>query len=175
MFCRNISRWGYMDKNNIRGRGVNKDNFDRGQTTLDLPLAKLRGEVEIPPVDRYEAAFLLSAVGDALGWPTEFLRQENAQRFLPSTPLSDFIKWRKLVGGRWWGYFDEIEPGQYSDDTQLNLAVARSIDDLGNLNPAIFAYYELPLWLHYQRGGGRSVKAAARSLIESKADWFNNF
>jgi ADP-ribosylglycohydrolase len=129
----------------------------------------------LPSKDQFEAAFLFSAIGDALGWPTEFLTESEAHRVLPATPLRDFIKWKKTVGGLWWGYSDEIEPGQYSDDTQLNLAVSRCISDDGAFSPTLFAYYELPLWLHYQRGGGRSVKAAARALIEGRNDWFHNF
>jgi ADP-ribosylglycohydrolase len=90
-------------------------------------------------------------------------------------PVKNFIRWRKLVGGRYWGYIDEIAPGEYSDDTQLMLAVARSISDAGKFQPDRFAYEELPLWLHYERGGGRSIKAAARSLIGKKVTWLNNF
>jgi ADP-ribosylglycohydrolase len=55
------------------------------------------------------------------------------------------------------------------------LAVARSISPAGDFEPETFAYGELPLWLHYERGGGKSVKAAARSLIRKKNDWLHNF
>jgi ADP-ribosylglycohydrolase len=116
---------------------------------------------------------VLSAVGDALGWATEFLKPGKKAPF--AFPLRDFARWEKFVGGRWWGYKDEIAPGDYSDDTQLTLAVARCIASTGHFQPERFAYSELPLWLHYERGGGRSVKAAARSLIQRKTDWLHNF
>jgi ADP-ribosylglycohydrolase len=125
--------------------------------------------------DRYEGALLLSAIGDALGWPTEFVDPRKTTRLPFELPIKGFVGWKKLVGGKWWGYFDEIKPGDYSDDTQLTLAVARCISDSGAFEPDRFAYCELPLWLHYQRGGGRSVKAAARALIRGKAEWHKNF
>ena len=118
---------------------------------------------------------VLSAVGDALGWPTEFLREKPARKPPFSLPVRDFVGWQKLVGGRWWGYRDAIGPGEYSDDTQLTLAVARSISSSGEFNAPLFAYGELPLWLHYERGGGRSIKTAARSFTRKKVNWSHNF
>jgi ADP-ribosylglycohydrolase len=116
-----------------------------------------------------------SAVGDAMGWPTEFLRP-NAHRIGDTElPLRHFVSWQKLVGGRWWGYPETIDPGAYSDDTQLTLAVARCINDYGAFDPEHFAFSELPLWLHYERGGGRSIKTAAHALIRKRADWRRNF
>jgi ADP-ribosylglycohydrolase len=89
--------------------------------------------------------------------------------------LSDFVEWEKMVGGRFWGYRDRISEGSYSDDTQLSLSVARCIDEYGDFDADKFAYLELPLWLLYERGGGRSVKAAARSIIRIQQDWRLNF
>jgi ADP-ribosylglycohydrolase len=126
-------------------------------------------------VDRFEGAVLFSAVGDALGWPTEFLKPDGRRNHPYDLPIRDFVQWRKVVGGKWWGYEDEIAPGQYSDDTQLMLAVARCISETGEFQPELFAYEEFPLWLHYQCGGGSSVKTAARKLIGKKASWLKNF
>lgn len=129
----------------------------------------------LPDVDRFRGAFLLSATGDALGWPTEFLKPDSTQRVPFKLPVENFVKWNKFVGGRWWGYQDEIEPGAYSDDTQLALAVARCLSETGEFEPERFAYAELPLWLHYERGGGRSIKSAARALVGKRAHWLQNF
>lgn len=128
-----------------------------------------------PELDKFRAAVVFSAIGDALGWPTEFLREEPKRKPPFDFPLNKFVHWKKHVGGRWWGYLDEIKPGEYSDDTQLNLAVARCISSNGNFEPKRFAYTELPLWLHYERGGGKSIKTAARTLIRRKTDWIHNF
>ena len=126
-------------------------------------------------LDRFQGAVLLSTIGDALGWPTEFL-DPNGNRKPPfEVPVRDFVPWRKLVGGRWWGYEEKIAPGEYSDDTQLALAIARCITETGVFEPERFAYEELPLWLQYERGGGKSVKTAARKLIGKNASWLHNF
>ncbi|MBI3949355.1 MAG: ADP-ribosylglycohydrolase family protein [Acidobacteria bacterium] len=129
----------------------------------------------VPGVEKYEGALLLSAIGDALGWPTEFLTPDVKRNPPFQLPVRSFVSWKKRVGGKWWGYIELIEPGQYSDDTQLTLAVARSVSEKCRFEPERFAYEGLPLWLHYERGGGRSIKAAARSLIRRKGDWLHNF
>lgn len=129
----------------------------------------------IPPVEKFQGALLLSAIGDALGWPTEFLKTPNGHRLPFELPVRSFVGWHKLVGGKWWGYDQYIEPGTYSDDTQLALAIARSITDEGEFDTERFAYEELPLWLQYEQGGGRSVKTAAHKLIGKNANWLNNF
>lgn len=118
---------------------------------------------------KFQLALLLSAVGDSLGWPQEFAWKK------PEKPLETYIKWKKLVEGKYWGYTDVIHPGDYSDDTQLTLSVARSINSSGEFIPEYFAYLELPLWLTYERGGGRSIKAAAWNILKKKSQWFTNF
>lgn len=128
-----------------------------------------------PSLDRFQGAMLCSAVGDALGWPTEFLRPNGNNNPPFELPVHDFVQWKKLVGGKWWGYEQKIAPGEYSDDTQLALAVARCITEKGRFEPERFAYEELPLWLQYERGGGKSVKTAARKLIGKNVDWLHNF
>lgn len=124
-------------------------------------------EKELRP--KFQLALLLSAAGDSLGWPLEFAWEK------PENALETYIEWRKVVGGKWWGYEDVINPGDYSDDTQLTLSVARSIDTSGRFTPEYFAYLELPLWLNYERGGGRSIKTAARNILKKKSQWFTNF
>jgi ADP-ribosylglycohydrolase len=146
-----------------------------GQRSLFDPPPPSPGPVSVPPADRFQAAMVCSAIGDALGWPTEFLCEEGGRKPPFALPLRDFVKWEKFVGGRWWGYRDDIGPGEYSDDTQLALAVARSITSSGNFHPERFSYSEFPLWLHYERGGGRSIKTAARALIRRNGDWLHNF
>ncbi len=119
---------------------------------------------------KFKASMILSAIGDALGWPFEFAKRK------PKEEIKSFIKWKKNFGGKWWGYEDEVGAGEYSDDTQLMLAVARSvIRGKGRFEPEYFAYYELPFWLKYGRGGGESIKSAARNLEKVKVYWYKNF
>ena len=127
-------------------------------------------------LDRFRGALAFSAVGDALGWPTEFVRYpKQAETRFGRKCLENYVRWEKMVGGRFWGYKEIIGEGEYSDDTQLSLAVYRCIDETGDFSPDRFAYFELPLWLHYQRGGGRSIKGSAKRLNQSSRRWENNF
>lgn len=109
--------------------------------------------------DKFKGALVFSAIGDALGWSQEFKRQAKEE-------IRDFISWKKLIGGRWWGYYDTIQMGSYSDDTQLTLSVARCINEFGDFDLERFSFLELPLWLTYQRGGGMSIKIAAKEMLK---------
>jgi len=145
------------------------------QSDLFASRTSTNGNATVPSVERFQGAIVFSAIGDALGWPTEFLGRQPRRNPSFEYPVKSFVRWTKLVGGRWWGYRDEISPGQYSDDTQLAIAVVRSLSATGEFQPDRFAYLELPLWLQYERGGGKSIKTAARSLLRRQADWFSNF
>ncbi len=111
--------------------------------------------------DKFKGALIFSAIGDALGWSQEFRRHAKEE-------VRDFISWKKLIGGRWWGYHDTIQMGSYSDDTQLTLSVARCINEFGDFDLERFSFLELPLWLTYQRGGGMSIKIAAKEMLKKK-------
>lgn len=126
--------------------------------------------------DKYKGSIKLSAIGDALGWITEF--ENNHQSIkdkFGKEKIECFYKWQKKVGGRFYGFTDNIKAGSYSDDTQLLLAVARSIKKDGRLDHNYFAKIELPNWLDYARGGGRTVKTAAEKIKRKSIKWFNNF
>lgn len=128
------------------------------------------------PETKYKGSIKLSAIGDALGWMTEFEknRQSIKDKF-GSERIDKFYSWKKNVGGRFYGYIDIIRAGSYSDDTQLMLSVARSIKKNGNVDHQYFAKIELANWLDYARGGGRTVKAAAGKIQRKSANWYNNF
>lgn len=128
------------------------------------------------PETKYKGSIKLSAIGDALGWMTEF--EKNAQSLKEKFKIDridEFYPWEKNVGGRFYGYIDIIGAGSYSDDTQLLLSVARSIRKDGSLDHDYFAKVELANWLDYARGGGRTVKTAADKIKRKSVRWFNNF
>ena len=117
------------------------------------------------PETKYKGSIKLSAIGDALGWITEFEKNTLSLKEKFGTERIDkFYSWKKPVGGRFYGFIDNINAGSYSDDTQLLLAVARSIKKDGSLDHNYFAKIELPNWLDYARGGGRTVKTAADKI-----------
>lgn len=128
------------------------------------------------PETKYKGSIKLSAIGDALGWITEFEKnQESLIKKFGTERIENFFPWKKTVGGRFYGFTDNIKAGSYSDDTQLLLAVARSVKRDGSLDHTYFAKTELPNWLDYARGGGRTVKTAADKIQRKSIKWFNNF
>jgi len=121
--------------------------------------------------DKAVGMFVAAAAGDALGWPQE--NRSNivggaAARHVPPDPA--FRAWTRNAGSQYGRYEDPVGPGEYSDDTQLFLAVARA-----NLRMedwlAWFTEVELPFWPTYQRGGGGAVLSAARAWADGHPPW----
>ncbi|PZR11257.1 MAG: hypothetical protein DI539_20830 [Flavobacterium psychrophilum] len=128
------------------------------------------------PETKYRGSIKLSAIGDALGWITEFEKTPNSLREKYETErIERFYSWKKNVGGRFLGFVDTIAEGSYSDDTQLLLSVARSIKSDGRVDNEYFAKSELVNWLDYARGGGRTVKTAANKVARKSVTWYSNF
>ncbi|WP_417359706.1 ADP-ribosylglycohydrolase family protein [Galbibacter sp.] len=125
---------------------------------------------------KYKGSLKLAAIGDALGWMTEFEKSEGSvKKNFGTDYINSFHDWEKNVGGRFHGYIDKLNSGSYSDDTQLLLSVARSIKKDGFVDQQYFAKKELPDWLLYSRGAGRTIKNAARKIERKSAEWNNNF
>lgn len=125
---------------------------------------------------KYKGSLKLAAIGDALGWMTEFEKsQSSLKKNFGTNYINSFHHWEKNVGGRFYGYVDKLDSGSYSDDTQLLLSVARSINKDGFVDQQYFAKKELPEWLLYSRGAGRTIKNAARKIERKSAKWNNNF
>ncbi len=126
--------------------------------------------------DRIAGVLLGTAVADALGWPTEFIKTKaQLQRTLRIEEITDFISWEKRTGGRFNTYIDYIQPGNYSDDTQLALSTARSMRADGSFDGQHFAKVELPVWLSYLRGAGATVTRAATAASKKNVVWDSNF
>lgn len=122
------------------------------------------------PLDRLEGALLAAAVGDALGWPNE-IPSKRADKAKEDTKIEyGFRRWMRRAGGRYWDHLEAINPGEYSDDTQLMLATARSLLSGGGWFSQ-FTRQELPAWLLYERGGGKSTRAAARKWGKGIPAW----
>lgn len=125
------------------------------------------------PTARAEGAFLALAAGDALGWPQE-MRVTVRDNPAPESVQVEFKGWTRRSGGRFQPYEEVIRPGEYSDDTQLTLAVARSRTNHGPEWWKAFTRIELPLWMLYERGGGRATKRAADTWAAGHAPWKAN-
>lgn len=122
--------------------------------------------------DTAKGMFLGAAVGDALGWPQEFRGgivggQKERDR---AVPQPEFQSWSRYAGHHTRRYTDPVRGGEYSDDTQLLLATARSCL-AGERWWERLTEVELPAWLTYQRGGGGAVLTAASSWADGRAPW----
>ncbi len=113
--------------------------------------------------DRILGALILGGAADALGWRNESWKPGTKR----TRTVTQLESWTKRIG-RVGGYWERIGAGEYSDDTQLTIAVARCVSPDGEYDADRFAQVELPYWLSYQRGGGRTVKAAAANLREKR-------
>lgn len=123
----------------------------------------------VVPLAKAEGAFLGLAAGDALGWPQEMSRGVRSGG--GGSPSLDFRTWTRRGGGRFRPYEETIGAGEYSDDTQLTLAVARSRTNHGPDWWRAFMRVELPRWMLYERGGGGATKRAARAWLAGKPPW----
>ncbi len=110
--------------------------------------------------DRFQGCFLGLAIGDALGYPTEFLSlPEICKRFGPSGVVD-------LVGN----------PAKHSDDTQTSMSVARSLiaagqDGVENWMEALVK--EMLLWLRSPENdrspGNTTIKGCQE--LEAGVSW----
>ncbi|MFG1923295.1 ADP-ribosylglycohydrolase family protein [Cryptosporangium sp. NPDC048952] len=116
--------------------------------------------------------FLSAAVGDALGWPQEVRGglvggQKERDRL---TARPEFRRWTRHAGHYSSRYRDPVRRGEYSDDTQLLLATARSCL-AGDRWWERLTQVELPAWPTYQRGGGGTVLVAAGAWADGRPPW----
>ena len=106
---------------------------------------------------RTQGSLIASSIGDALGWPNEE-RSGNQSKLKDSN--NRFVSWDRKNKAPFW-HVETIKAGEYSDDTQLMLAIARSL--LTSDWKYHFTKKEYPFWLNYERGAGRAVLKAAAS------------
>jgi ADP-ribosylglycohydrolase len=120
-------------------------------------------------------ALLGVAVGDALGWPQELrgglVGGQRARDRAEPEPV--FRSWTRQGGHYSRRYDDQVRAGEYSDDTQMTLCVARAcmtgdrwFDHLTGV--------ELPAWPLYQRGGGGAVLTASKAWADGHPPWLHN-
>lgn len=105
------------------------------------------------PRERFVGCLVGLAVGDALGAPLEFMpRAEIA---------ATFGEVKEMIGGGWLN----VEPGEYTDDTQLARAIAESIVLRGRVEPTDLVE-RLIAWL---RTGPKDVGNITRTAIQHHA------
>jgi ADP-ribosylglycohydrolase len=111
---------------------------------------------------------LAFAVGDALGWPIE-MRGGRVGGTKDVRPQLVLDAWTRREGGSHAPHEERIPAGTYSDDTQMTLAVARSLhhgDWWEHLTRV-----ELPWWAQYELGGGGATRRAAQAWAKGRPPW----
>lgn len=121
------------------------------------------------PRAKAEGAFLALAAGDALGWPQEF--RNKVIRPKESHISTEFHEWVRRGGSRFYSYEEIIGSGEYSDDTQLMMAVARCRLIASPDWWKALTRTEIPLWTLYARGGGGATKRAANCWVRGVSPW----
>jgi ADP-ribosylglycohydrolase len=118
---------------------------------------------------------LWAAWGDALGFITELTTSlGEVSRRSGGAKVENTVPWKRSIGGRF-GPMVELPAGTYSDDTQLRLAVSRSIRANGRFDVEAFSKIELPVFLSYELRAGKGTKAAAYELMKRHVRWSSNF
>lgn len=124
---------------------------------------------------RIRASALWAAYGDALGFVNELASSAGEVRRRAGVhPVDRTRPWRRRIGGRG-GPTVELPAGCISDDSQLRLAVCRSISGDGTFDAEVFAKIELTIWPAYALGAGRGSQVAAANLRRRDVSWSTNF
>lgn len=120
-------------------------------------------------------SMLWSAYGDVLGFPTELTDEKGlAYRTWGQKSINAPVPWRRKIGGLF-GTSINLPQGIYSDDTQLRLAVCRSINNNGSFDYEAFSKIEMPVFLTYGLGVGKGTREAGQSLQKKTIQWNTNF
>lgn len=121
-------------------------------------------------------SMLWSCYGDAMGYITELCddKRNLAYRTHGLDHVTELIKWQRKLGGQY-GVYMELPQGCYSDDTQMRLAVCRSINKNGKFDFETFSKIEVPVFLAYGLGVGKGTRDAGSSLVKKTVQWNTNF
>ncbi len=112
--------------------------------------------------DRFRGCLVGLAVGDCLGGPVEgWSRSEIREKF---------GRLKEIVGGGWLGGWLNLAPGEYTDDTQMMLCIARSIVKRGQFDPDDVAA-EFVRWYETRPKDIGNTTRAALGKIKAGRRW----
>lgn len=143
-----------------------------GPNRMAKPMSSTQEQKAQERRERTRNSMLWAAYADALGFISELVNENGLKRRTKGKELDRLMSWKRRVGGKH-GILVELPAGCWSDDTQLRLAVSRTIGNHG-FDIECFARIELPVWPSYALGGGRASKEAARNLGRPNKLWYAN-
>ncbi len=109
--------------------------------------------------DKTAGCFLGLVIGDALGGPVEFLREDEIRKIYGG-PI------KEMVGGGWLN----LEPGEYTDDSEMAIIIAESLIEKGTWDPADVAS-RFVAWYNSNPKDIGSTTSKALSLIKYGVPW----
>lgn len=120
----------------------------------DRDLAPLVINTKVDYRDKYRGALVGVGIGDALGRPAEGKTPERLRQV--HGKITDFIPWRGWRGG---------PKGTLTDDTELTIALAESLIERREMDPADFGR-RCAAWLPVGRGKGHATTEACMNLAD---------
>ena len=126
--------------------------------------------------DNIVNSMLWACYGDALGYITELCDDINNLKYRTYglDHVTELIKWRRKLGGQY-GVYVELPMGCYSDDTQMRLAVCRSINKNGKFDFETFSKIEIPSVSCLWSWNRKRTRDAGTSLVKKTVQWNTNF
>jgi len=112
--------------------------------------------------DQVRGAIVGVAMGDALGMPAEGLKPETVQKYYGK--ISTYRTPRKR-------HFHNLKRGQWTDDTQLTLAVGESIVKMKGLDFEDIATAHVHAFNAERRGWGNTTKQGCQRLLMGENWW----
>jgi len=107
--------------------------------------------------DKIKGMFIGLTIGDALGMPVETFSCDRIKNDFPEG-IRDYVS---ADGHKW---FDGIEPGSWTDDTQLSLAVAEALIESKGFSMDAIAKHHIEAFKKDTRGWGATTREAIQRL-----------
>lgn len=105
--------------------------------------------------------FLGVAIGDALGMPVETMTAEEIE-----SKYGRVTAYIQPDGHKW---FDGLEAGTWTDDTQLTLAVARSLIKCGRINVYDIQKEHAEAYVENHKYWGKTTRQAIENFMQGKS------
>lgn len=114
--------------------------------------------------DKVRGAIVGVAIGDALGMPVESLKPKTIKKY---------FKWVKTyrTPNKKTRNFHDLKRGQWTDDTQLTLAIGESIVDNKRIDYQDIADRHIKVFLNGRRGWGGATKNGIQRILSGASWW----
>ena len=117
--------------------------------------------------DKVRGAIVGLAIGDALGMPVEGLKPETIKKNF------GYIKTMRSPNKKCCSPYHNLKRGQYTDDTQLTVAIAKSIIECGEIDYEDIAEKHIEAFRGERRGWGKATTIGCQRLYDG-IPWYNS-